>query len=171
MIMKFLLDSRLLEIAKSCERDNDDNDNDDDDDVNDVDDDDDLDEDYEPEEDMYPAQIQKHEQQQQHDFQLSQQQQQQQRQPEQNAKNVEIKKESVQNDSVKQKFFTSETSFVFADKSAKVRSERKELMCSMCGFKCVTEVLMTSHTILAHAGQGPGMVTSCSRYVTLPDLF
>ena len=161
-------DCRLLEIAKSCEHENENDDNDENDENDDNDDDDDLDEDYEPE-DIYPAQIQKHDQEQ--DFQLSQPQQHQQQQQQQSLsnlpvnKNVEIKKETVQGDSFKQKFFTADNSFVFADKSAKIRGDRKELICSMCGFKCVTQVLMTSHTIVVHAGQGPGMITSCSRYL------
>jgi hypothetical protein len=87
-------------------------------------------------------------------------------------KNVNIKKEAGHHgDVAKQKLFPSESSFIFATKNAETKYERKKLVCTQCGFKCLTKVLMTSHTVMAHGGHGPGVMTARVTCQECPAVF
>ena len=92
-----------------------------------------------------------------------QQQQQQFPHPMANDKAVEIKKEVAHDRMLKQLFFTGNSKFVFADKNAKLKGERKELSCDQCSFRCLTKALMASHSLTIHGLEGQSLASSYSR--------
>ncbi len=44
----------------------------------------------------------------------------------------------------------------FATLSAKLRSERVQLSCELCNFKCLSRVLLSSHSMYAHSQECKG---------------
>jgi len=130
---------RLLEIVKSYENEEEEEEEE-------------LDEDYE-EGEMFQSPEEKQA--------FTQQQQFQQQLP--HDKVVEIKKEVPQDRSLKQQFYTGNSKFVFADKNAKLKGERKELTCDQCTFRCLTKALMASHSLTIHGLEGQSLASSYSR--------
>ena len=84
---------------------------------------------------------------------------------------VEIKKEVPQDRSLKQQFYTGNSKFVFADKNAKLKGERKELTCDQCTFRCLTKALMASHSLTIHGLEGQSLASSYSRLESLNNKF
>lgn len=78
-------------------------------------------------------------------------------------KNVQIKSER-EDFSIRQQLFpiTGENfEQKFASMSAKLRSQRSELCCNLCQFKCLSKVLMASHNMTVHHQSGDSGQPKC----------